>query len=217
MQEIKLIVTLELIIVQEMTELIFFFIGGLVAGIAVFYILDRRKKQRIISQNSVILIERVKQVLKLVTVEGDFSEIVTYKDVKNTLLDLYKAEKKALITVSARAMVGFDLAKVVIEKDDRTRTITLSSFPDPELFSIDTNIEYYHTVNNLLNRFVPEDHSRILQSARESIKDKIPESGLYTLAFDKAKQLMMGLQQIAERLHWNLKYDSLLELPSEKS
>ncbi len=196
-----------------MTDYIIVFIGGLIAGGAVLYYINREKKKRIISENSIVLVERVKQVLKLVTVEGDFSEIVKYKDVKPSLLDLYHAEKKALVTVSAKAMVGFDLGKAKITKDDRTRTIRISSFPEPEVISIDANIEYYHTSNNLLNKFVPEDHTEIIKITKESIRKKIPESGLHAKAIEQAIQLMAGLEQIANRLNWKLEYGSLKSLP----
>ncbi len=196
-----------------MTDYIIVFMGGLIAGGAVLYYINREKKKRIISENSIVLVERVKQVLKLVTVEGDFSEIVKYKDVKPSLLDLYHAEKKALVTVSAKAMVGFDLGKAKITKDERTRTIRISSFPEPEVISIDASIEYYHTSNNLLNKFVPEDHTEIIKITKESIRKKIPESGLHAKAIEQAIQLMAGLEQIANRLNWKLEYGSLKSLP----
>lgn len=189
------------------------FAGGLISGIAALYFFNSKRKKRTITQNSIVLIERVKQVLKLVTVEGDFSEIVTYKDVKPIILDLYHAEKKALVTVSAKAMVGFDLAKAKINKNDRTRTIHITSFPEPEIISIDANIEYYHTSDNLLNKFVPEDHTEILKATKESIREKIPESGLHTKAIEQANQLMAGLEHIAERLNWKLEYGTLKSLP----
>lgn len=199
-----------------MTLYIFVFIGGLIAGTAILYLLNRKKNQRRITENSVVLIERVKQVLKLVTIEGDFSEIVQYKVVKPKLLNLYNPEKKALVTVSAKAMVGFDLAKAKINKDDRTRTIHISSFPEPEVISIDTNIEYYHTSDNILNKFIPEDHTKIIKIVKESIRKKIPESGLHSQAIEQANQLMTGLEHIAERLNWKLEYGSLMTLPESK-
>ena len=199
-----------------MTFYLIVFIGGLISGAAALYLLYRKRKKRIITENSIVLIERVKQVLKLVTVEGDFSEIVTYKDVKPIILLLYRAEKKALVTVSAKAMVGFDLAKAKIKKDDRTRTIQITSFPEPEVISIDANIEYYHTSDNILNKFVPEDHTEIIKTTRESIRKKIPESGLHEKAIEQAIQLMAGLEHIAERLNWKIEYGSLMSLPKAK-
>lgn len=200
-----------------MTDYIIVFIVGLTSGTAALYFYNRKRKKRIITENSIVLVERVKQVLKLVTVEGDFSEIVKYKDVKPSILDLYAAEKKALVTVSAKAMVGFDLSKAKITKDDRTRTIRISSFPEPEVISIDANIEYYHTSDNILNKFVPEDHTKIIQITKESIRKKIPESGLNAKAIEQAIQLMAGLEQIAERLNWKLEYRSLKSLPEAGS
>jgi len=59
----------------------------------------------------------------------------------------------------------------------------------------------------------PEYHARIIQTTRESIRNKIPESGLHAQAVEQAIQLMAGLEEIAERLNWNLEFGSLKSLP----
>jgi hypothetical protein len=161
--------------------------------------------------------ERIRQVLKLVTIEGDFSEIVSYKDIRPVLFNVFQAEKKALITVSAKAMVGFDLTKVEIIKNENSRTISIKSVPEPEIISIDSDIKYYDISNNLLTSFKPDDYTKINQIAKDNIRMKIPESGLYENAINQAKVLMNGLEQIAERLNWNLDYSTLLSLPEAKA
>lgn len=192
-------------------------IGGAVLGAALYHLIQHRRQQKIIRENSVVLMHRVRQVLKVITVEGDFSEIVTYNNVKPTLLNLYQAEKKTIVTVSAKAMVGFDLAKIQINKDDRKRTITLNLLPEPEIVSIDLDIEYYDIRNNLLNKFTPDDYTRINQLAKENIRKKIPESGLYEKASEQAIALLNGLEQVAEKLKWKLDYSNLLSFKESKS
>jgi len=200
-----------------MTFIILLTAGGAVLGALVYHFFNKRTQNRIIRENATILLERVRQVLKLVTIEGDFSEIVTYKDIKPTLFKLYEAEKKAIVTVSAKAMVGFDLSKARIEMDEITRTITILELPRPEVISIDSNIQFYDIRNNLLNKFKPDDYTRINELADESIRKGIPDSGLYDQATEQAIELMKGLELMAERLDWKLDYQHLLSLPAGKS
>ncbi|MEN8201972.1 MAG: DUF4230 domain-containing protein [Bacteroidota bacterium] len=191
--------------------------GGAILGALAYHFFNKRKQQRIIRENSTILLKRVRQVLKLVTIEGDFSEIVTYNDIKPLLFKLYEAEKKAIVTVSAKAMVGFDLSKAKIDMNETSRTISILELPRPEIISIDSNIQFFDIRNNLLNKFKPEDYTRINQLAKESIKEGIPESGMYEQATGQAIELLQGLEILAERLDWKLDYQYLKSLPAGKS
>jgi hypothetical protein len=199
-----------------MTLTILLIAGGAVLGALGYHIFNTKKQTRIIRENSTVLLKRVRQVLKLVTVEGDFSEIVTYKDIKPILFKLYEAEKKAIVTVSAKAMVGFDMSKAKIEKDDSTRTLTIVELPRPEIISIDSNIQFYDIRDNLLNKFKPDDYTRLNELADESIRKGIPDSGLYEQANEQAIELLKGLDLLAERLEWKLAYQHLLSLPAGK-
>ena len=196
-----------------MTITIIMIVGGVVLGALGYHYFNRGKQQRIIRENSTVLLKRVRQVLKLVTVEGDFSEIVTYNDIKPSLFKLYEAEKKAIVTVSAKAMVGFDMSKAKIVINESERTISILEFPEPEVLSIDSNIQFYDIRNNLLNKFKPKDYTHINQLAEESIRKGIPESGLYEQAYTQARELLNGLEMLAERLNWSLDYKQLPSLP----
>ena len=200
-----------------MTVTIILLAGGAIFGAAVYHFFNRRNQKRIIRENSTILLKHVRQVLKLVTIEGDFSEIVTYNDIKPVLFKLYEAEKKAIVTVSAKAMVGFDLSKAKIEMNETSRTISILELPKPEVISIDSNIQYYDIRNNLLNKFKPEDYTKINQLVKESIKKGIPESGMYEQATGQAIELLKGLEQLSERLDWKIDYQYLLSLPTGKT
>lgn len=200
-----------------MTVTIILIAGGAIFGALVYHLFNRKNQKRIIRENSTILLKRVRQVLKLVTIEGDFSEIVTYNDIKPLLFKLYEAEKKAIVTVSAKAMVGFDLSKAKIDMNETSRTISILELPKPEVISIDSNIQYYDIRNNLMNKFTPEDYTKINQLVKDTIKEGIPESGMYEQATGQAIELLKGLEQLAERLNWKIDYQYLLSLPSGKS
>ena len=72
----------------------------------------RSKQQQHIEKQSVVMIEKIKSVCKLITVEGDFAEIYHYEDTKSHLLNIVSSKKKAILLINAKAHVGVDLSKV---------------------------------------------------------------------------------------------------------
>ena len=102
-----------------------------------------------VNEQSILLLDKIKQVCKLITVEGEFSEIFTHRDEKSLFFKLLQLEKKALIIVKAKVLVGFDLTKINIEINSNTKQVKLSHFPEPGILSIDSDIEYYDQVTVL--------------------------------------------------------------------
>ena len=45
----------------------------------------------------------------LITVEGEFSETFTHRDGRKMFFNLLQMEKKALIIIKAKVLIGFDL------------------------------------------------------------------------------------------------------------
>ena len=73
-------------------------------------------------ERSTVLLERIKTVAKLVTVEGYFSEVYDYKSYWG--YDFSPFRKKALVRVKARVSVGYDLDQMKIEAQaDRKRIL----------------------------------------------------------------------------------------------
>ncbi|MBK9982671.1 MAG: DUF4230 domain-containing protein [Saprospiraceae bacterium] len=62
-------------------------------------------------------LEKIRTVCKLVTAEGEFSEIYSYKESK--WFDVSFLSKKALIRVKAKVSVGYDLSKIKVEPDEK--------------------------------------------------------------------------------------------------
>ena len=114
-------------------------IGVLVSLGVVTYFKSIKKKQLVNSQ-SVLLLEKIKTVCKFITVEGDFAEIYHYEDVKERFLKLITSKKKALVVINAKAHVGYDLSKIQLKADNINKKIFLEHFPQPEVLSIETDL-----------------------------------------------------------------------------
>jgi len=191
-------------------ELLF---AGLIGGAIITYIIFSRfnfvTKRKRISSQAVVLKDKIKQVCKLISVEGDFAEIYHYESIRDKFFDILLGRKKALILINAKAHVGFDLSKVKIESDTKSKTIKLNHFPQPELLTIETDFKYYDKKEGWLNPFTSADLNDINVEAKQYIVDKIPESGLITEARKEALNTILLVESIAGSIGWKLDYTSL--------
>ncbi|WP_026754786.1 DUF4230 domain-containing protein [Sediminibacter sp. Hel_I_10] len=171
------------------------------------------EKQRINSQ-SIILLDKIKKVCKFITVEGDFAEIYHYEDIKTRFLKLVSSRKKALVVIKAKAHVGFDLSKIKLDADTKSKTVKLFHFPEPEILSIETDLNYYDKRDGMFNRFEASDLTSLHNDAKLHIMNKVPESGLYNIAKQEALESVKLIEGMVETIGWKLDY-SALEMSTE--
>lgn len=189
----------------------YLFIGLAVGAILAYFLYARfggGKKERVDTQ-SVILMEKMRSVCKFITVEGDFSEIFHYENVKDKWINLLLGKKKALVLIEAKAHIGFDLTKVKMRADTKTRTIILTNFPQPELLTIETDFKYYDKQEGWANPFTATDLTDINHNAKQHIIDKIPESGLFAEASRQALGTIQMMEKLVETINWKLDYAAL--------
>lgn len=155
--------------------------------------------------SSTVLLERVRPVLKLVTVEGDFSELFTYRS-DDAAFDLLKRfspfQKKAILRVKGRASVGYDLEGLDLRIDEKSRTVTLMGMSDPKLLSLEHDVDYFDMEAGTFASFTAQDHTRINAQAKEMIRGKVPSSGLYEAAEAQRNDMLMMLRAVIENAGW---------------
>ncbi len=185
---------------------------GILLGAVVMYWLygffNRRKRKELVKHQSTIILDRIKRVCKLVSVEGDFAEIYNYENTKENFLKI-SSKKKALVLINAKAQVGYDLKKVKLSADNKRRVIVLKQFPEPEILSIESNIKFYDIKNGLFNSFDSEDLTELNQQAKSHVRDKIPESGLLDTAKKEALEAVLIIEKMVETIGWKLDYSAL--------
>ena len=188
------------------------FIGLIVGVVFAYFVFSRfatlRKKDRVEAQ-SVVLMENIRSVSKLITVEVDFAEIYHYEAEKYKWLQLLIGKKKALLLIDAKAHVGFDLRKISIESDTRNKVIKITNFPQPELLSIETDFKYYDKKEGWLNPMTSSDLTTINKEAKQHIVDKIPNCGVLEEASAKALETVQLMEKLTETINWKLDYSSL--------
>ncbi|MBO0324311.1 DUF4230 domain-containing protein [Muricauda sp. CAU 1633] len=195
-----------------MGEIVDTILGVVLGAILMYWVfsLFRKKKSReITEQQSTVLLDKIRSVCKLVSVEGDFAEIYHYENTKDSFMSLLRSKKKALIVVKAQAHIGYDLGKLDLSADTQNKKIILRNFPEPEVLSIEPDLQFYDIKNGLFNSFSPNDLTKLNQEAKEHIKQKIPESGLMETARKEALQAVLVVEKIVETIGWTLDYSAL--------
>lgn len=182
---------------------------GVLVSLGVVTYFKSVKKKRLVNSQSVLLLEKIKTVCKFITVEGDFAEIYHYEDVKERFLKMITSKKKALVVINAKAHVGYDLSKIQLRADNPSKKIYLEHFPQPEVLSIETNLNYYDKKDGYFNKFDATDLTELHQEAKVHIQDKIPESGLIQIAQKEALETISLMENIVDTIGWKLDYSAL--------
>ncbi|MFS4455991.1 DUF4230 domain-containing protein [Maribacter sp. 2304DJ31-5] len=192
---------------------------GLVLGAILMYwffsFFRKKKNKELTTHQSTVLLEKIKSVCKLISVEGDFAEIYKYENTKERFMSLVSSKKKALIVIKAKAQIGYDLKKIFMHADEGKKKIVLTNFPRPEVLSIEPELDFYDIKNGMFNTFTPADLTSLNQEAKKHIREKIPESGLMETAKKEAWQTVLLIEKIVETIGWKLDY-SALKIPEEK-
>jgi len=179
-------------------------IVGIVSGIFFTRIYYNNLKQKQLQSQSIVLMEKIKQVCKLITVEGEFSEIFTHQDEKNWFFKLLQLEKKALLIVKAKVMIGFDLSTINIEIDIHKKRVALTNFPEPEILSIDSDLEYYDIQRGMIHKFSEKDLTMMNKKSKEFIREKVADSQLYSIARKQAADTIGVIRDLIESVGWEI-------------
>lgn len=164
-----------------------------------FYKIGAVKSQ----ENSEVVLERIKKVAKLITVEGYFTEVYDYKDYWGYDFGIFR--KKALVRVKAKVSVGYDLEKLKLDANSATKTITVSNLPEPQILSIDHDLDYYDISEGTFNTFTEADYNKINTNAKKYIEERAKESQLLETARKEGNQALELMRFVTESAGWKFK------------
>lgn len=158
------------------------------------------------SETADVVLKRIKKVMKVVTVEGEFSEIYTYDNLDHLLF--YPAQKKALVRVNASVLVGYDLEGLKIDVLKDKKQIIVENVPAPKILSLEKSLEYYDITESTFNQFNEKDFTRIDRRTDSSIRKKVSESNLYMMAEEQLESFVNTLRIMLQDAGWTLVWDS---------
>lgn len=158
-----------------------------------------------------VLLERIRPVLKLVTVEGDLSEVFTYSDNSAAWFDWTRNmgwnRKQAILLVQARASVGYDLDGLGLSFDEATRTVRLTGMAAPKLLALEHDVKYFDLQEGAFADFSAADHTRMQAQAKARIEQRLPQSGLFEAAAKQKEEFLVVLRAVVENGGWTLAGD----------
>jgi hypothetical protein len=153
--------------------------------------------------NQEVILEQVKNVFQLGTVEGYFSDIYSYKEYYG--FDISPFQKKALIRIKAKVLAGFDMDNINIEIDGLTKTVEISNIPFATILSIDHNLDYYDITEGTFNSFTTADYNKMNSQAKNFIENTAKNSNLLLKAQKQLEQNLYLLKTILNSNGWKLK------------
>lgn len=135
-----------------------------------------------------LVVERLRDVAKLVATEMTLRDVVTYEQTR------YASTKKVLLVVTGRVAAGIDLrhgADVRIDSAARRISIAL---PPAEIMGVDVlNVTTYDERAGLWNPFQPEDRDLIQMRIRGQLIAAARQSGILPHADQSAAKVLTDL------------------------
>lgn len=153
-----------------------------------------------------VLLERIRPVMKLVTAEGDFSEIYTYTNADASfdwLKQFSPFQKKAILRVKAKVSVGYDLEGMGLVFDEATHTVRYNGMGKAQVLSVQHDVDYYDLEAGTFNEFTAADHTKINAQAKQFIEKKIASSGLMEAAEKQQGEFLVVLRAVVENAGWS--------------
>lgn len=184
-------------------------LSAIAAGIWLGYVFFGRQAKEQKSASAYILLEKVEKVCKLVTVEGNFDERYDESNIRQFTLYFplpgnFYFTKKATLRVKGKVLVGYNMADIRVTADSTNRTITLSNLPQPEILSIDHEIEYTDLEESWFNSFTTDDYTNLNKNAKAALREKALESRLLEEAQLEGNQMIDVIRFMTEAAGWTL-------------
>lgn len=103
-----------------------------------------------------------------------------------------------MVRVKAKVSVGFDFEKAKFDVDDGKKEIIIRNFPEPEILSIDYDLDYYDLDEGLFNSFDEKELTDLNAKAKKYAVEMIRNGEL----FDEAESQKSKIVDLLSALVW---------------
>jgi hypothetical protein len=155
-----------------------------------------------VTANSSVLLEKIKDIFKLVFVEAQFNELYTHKEYN--WIDISPFRKSAIIRIQAKVTAGVDMDSSSISVDELKKSITLKFDKNPRILYLDHKLDYYDLQQGTFNSFSSTELTSLQDKAKDIIREKALQSDLMKRASTKRDEMINTLNQIVQSLGWKL-------------
>lgn len=163
-------------------------------------------------EDSKVLLDKVQAVAKLITVEGNFSEVYNYQDYWG--YDFFPFQKKAIVLVKAKVSVGYDMSQMNMRADSPTKTLRITRPPAADILAIDHDLSYYDISEGTFNSFSAADYTKIQGKVKDFIREKAEKSDLKNRAQLQGNQMLDVIRFMVESAGWTMIIDEPKKIPN---
>lgn len=93
----------------------------------------------------------------------------------------------------------------------------LSRFPDPEILSIETDLEYYDLQKGIISKFSEVDLTDIHRKAKDFIRERARDGHLIQIANNQSSETVAIIRQLIESVGWELVSEKTIEKPDPQN
>ena len=180
-----------------------FFVGLLVMGVLFFLYRKFTSKNTDVEIESTTIMKSVESISKLMVLEGNFTETYTYQENSKIFFDLIPQEKKAIIILNAKVLVGYDLKKMVIFIDKENKRVVIEKLPKEEI-NIIPDLKFYDIQASTFTSFDKDDINKVQADAKHKIEQQIEKSSLKIQARQRLIENLGSLVHISKAIGWTV-------------
>lgn len=119
-----------------------------------------------------IVVERLREVAKLVASELTLRDVITYEQTK------LGSTKRTILVATGRVSAGINLSRAQVNVD-QTKKVIIVTLPPAEIISVDvTNVTTYDERAGLWNPFTTDDRDEIRRRIRAQLVTAAEQSGI---------------------------------------
>ncbi|MFN8280010.1 MAG: DUF4230 domain-containing protein [Saprospiraceae bacterium] len=159
-------------------------------------------RSRTASTPATLMLEKVKEVIKIVHLEAEFSELLEQKDYE--FFNISPFRKSVIARARAKVLIGYDLDSSTIKADQSMKTITIQTSARPQILSTDIDIDYFDLQQGTFNQFTPEELNQLRDKVKDIVMRKASAAEYLERATIRHRQLMNTLRQYCEMAGWQL-------------
>ena len=180
-----------------------FFVGLLVMGVLFFLYRKFTSKNTDVEIEATTIMKSVESISKLMVLEGNFTETYTYQENSKIFFDLIPQEKKAIIILNAKVLVGYDLKKMVIFIDKENKRVVIEKLPKEEI-NIIPDLKFYDIQASTFTSFDKDDINKVQADAKHKIEQQIEKSSLKIQARQRLIENLGSLVNISKAIGWTV-------------
>ncbi|HSB62677.1 MAG TPA: DUF4230 domain-containing protein [Thermoanaerobaculia bacterium] len=164
-------------------------LGALAAVFAVFLagLFLGRWRARREAVSSAPVVQAVRRIARLATIEMEVADVVRYEEVKTVLV--FDIPKNATLRLRGKVMGGFDLERGFDVEADAARRLVAVRLPAPQILAVDDRLEWFDERSGWLNPITPTDRTRWTQWARGALARAAKDAGLLEKSAAHARDL----------------------------